>query len=100
MYVNVHSHVRNIIVDNIFAVITKYTVLDEQRREAKEGKSQRQNPRSITRRAKTEVNVESLSLIRTLFIKSPSYCAERLNHWTLRQNILGVVIQRVYSGLH
>ena len=31
-----------------FAVITKYTVLDEQRREAKEGKSQRQNPRSIT----------------------------------------------------
>ena len=34
-----------------FAVITKYTVLDEQRREAKEGKSQRQNPRSITRGA-------------------------------------------------
>ena len=32
-----------------FAVITKYTVLDEQQREAKEGKSQRQNPRSITR---------------------------------------------------
>ena len=32
----------------IFAVITKYTVLDEQRREAKEGKSQRSNPRSIT----------------------------------------------------
>ena len=31
-----------------FAVITKYTVLDEQRREAKEGKSQRKNPRSIT----------------------------------------------------
>ena len=31
-----------------FAVITKYTVLDEQRREAKEGKSQRQNPRSFT----------------------------------------------------
>ena len=35
-----------------FAVITKYTVLDEQRREAKEGKSQRQNPRSITRGAR------------------------------------------------
>ena len=34
-----------------FAVITKYTVLDEQRREAKEGKSQRKNPRSITRGA-------------------------------------------------
>ena len=34
-----------------FAVITKYTVLDEQRREAKEGKSQRKNPRSITRAA-------------------------------------------------
>ena len=31
-----------------FAVITKYTVLDEQRHEATEGKSQRQNPRSIT----------------------------------------------------
>ena len=36
----------------LFAVITKYTVLDEIRREAKEGKSQRQNPRSITRGAK------------------------------------------------
>ena len=35
----------------LFAVITKYTVLDEQRREAKEGKSQRKNPRSITRGA-------------------------------------------------
>ena len=35
-----------------FAVITKYTVLDEQRREAKEGKSQRKNPRSITRGAR------------------------------------------------
>ena len=34
-----------------FAVITKYTVLDEQRREAKEGKSQRKKPRSITRGA-------------------------------------------------
>ena len=34
-----------------FAVITKYTVLDEQRREAKEGKSQCKNPRSITRGA-------------------------------------------------
>ena len=33
------------------AVITKYTVLDERQREAKEGKSQRQNPRSITRGA-------------------------------------------------
>ena len=27
-----------------FAVITKYTVLDEQRREAKEGKSQHKKP--------------------------------------------------------
>ena len=34
-----------------FSVITKYTVLDEQRREAKEGKSQHQNLRSITRGA-------------------------------------------------
>ena len=34
-----------------FAIITKYTVLDEQRCEAKEGKSQRQNPRSIIRGA-------------------------------------------------
>ena len=32
-----------------FAVITKYTVSDEQLREAKGGKSQRKNPRSITR---------------------------------------------------
>ena len=32
-------------------MLVKYTVLDEQRREAKEGKSQRQNPRSITRGA-------------------------------------------------
>ena len=31
-----------------FFVITKYTVLDEQQREDKEGKSQCQNPRSIT----------------------------------------------------
>ena len=35
-----------------FAVITKYTVLDEQRREAKAGKSQRKNSRSITRGAR------------------------------------------------
>ena len=34
-----------------FVMITKYTVLDEQWREAKEGKSQRQNPLSITRGA-------------------------------------------------
>ena len=32
-------------------MLVKYTVLDEQRREAKEGQSQRQNPRSITRGA-------------------------------------------------
>ena len=36
----------------LFAVITKYTVLNEQRREAKEGKSQRKNTRSITRGAR------------------------------------------------
>ena len=34
-----------------FVMITKYTVLDEQWREAKEGKSQRRNPRSIIRGA-------------------------------------------------
>ena len=34
-----------------FVMITKYTVLDEHRREPKEGKSQCQNPRSITRGA-------------------------------------------------
>ena len=51
MYVNVHSHVWNIIVDKIFSHVTKYTVLDEQRHEAKEGKSQHKNPRSITRGA-------------------------------------------------
>ena len=33
-------------------MLVKYTVLDEQRREAKEGQSQRQNPRSITRGAR------------------------------------------------
>ena len=37
----------------IFAVKTKYTVLYEQRRETKEGKSQRRNPRSITRGARS-----------------------------------------------
>ena len=37
-----------VLLIRFFAVITKYTVLDEQRREAKEGKSQRKNPRSIT----------------------------------------------------
>ena len=31
-----------------FAIITKYTVLDEQRCEAKEEKSEPKNPRSIT----------------------------------------------------
>ena len=40
-----------------FAVITKYTVLDEQRREAKEGKSQRKNPRSITRGASVDIDL-------------------------------------------
>ena len=37
-----------VLLIRFFAVITKYTVLDEQRREAKEGKSQRKNPRSVT----------------------------------------------------
>ena len=36
-------------------MMVKYTVLDEQWREAKEGKSQRQNPRSITRGANCRV---------------------------------------------
>ena len=40
-----------VLLIRFFAVITKYTVLDEQRREAKEGKPQRKNPRSITRGA-------------------------------------------------
>ena len=40
-----------VLLIRFFAVITKYTFLDEQRREAKEGKSQRKNPRSITRGA-------------------------------------------------
>ena len=35
-------------------MLVKYTVLDEQRREAKEGQSQRQNPRSITRGASSK----------------------------------------------
>ena len=40
-----------VLLIRFFAVITKYTVLDEQRRQVKEGKSQRKNPRSITRGA-------------------------------------------------
>ena len=36
MYVNVYSQVWNIILDKIFVMITKNTVLDGQRREAKE----------------------------------------------------------------
>ena len=43
-----------VLLIRIFAVITKYTVLDEQRREAKEGKSQRKTPRSITRGARSQ----------------------------------------------
>ena len=39
-------------------MIIKYTVLGEQWCEAKEGKSQCQNPRSITRGANIEVNAE------------------------------------------
>ena len=35
-------------VIRFLVMIIKYTVLDEQWREAKEGKSQHQNPRSIT----------------------------------------------------
>ena len=46
----------------LFAVITKYTVLDEQRREAKEGKSQRKNPRSITRGATYNITSDDLLL--------------------------------------
>ena len=40
-----------------FAVIKNYTVLDEQRREAKEGKSQRKSPCSISRGASVRVGV-------------------------------------------
>ena len=40
-----------VLLIRFFAVNRKYTVLDEQRREAKEGKSQHKNPRSITRGA-------------------------------------------------
>ena len=42
----------HVLLIRLFAVIRKYTVLDEQRREAKEGKLQRKNPRSITRGAR------------------------------------------------
>ena len=41
-----------------FVMITKCTVLDEQRREAKEGKSQRKNLRSITRGAILIINLD------------------------------------------
>ena len=45
---------------SFFVMITKYTVLDEQRREAKEGKSQRRNPRSITPGATIMVALNTL----------------------------------------
>ena len=48
MFINTYG---KLLLIRFFAVITKYTVLGEQRREAKEGKSQRKNPRSITRGA-------------------------------------------------
>ena len=44
----------------ITLIITKYTVLDEQRREAKEGKSQLKNPRSITRGANAYMYASSV----------------------------------------
>ena len=49
---------RIVLLMRLFAVITKYTVLDEQRREAKEGKSQRKNPRSITRGANSNIALQ------------------------------------------
>ena len=51
MLMSIHTY--GILLLRFFAVITKYTVLGEQWREAKEGKSQRKNPRSITRGAKS-----------------------------------------------
>ena len=42
--------------------MTKYTVLDEQWREAKERKSQHQNPRSITSGAMLDTEMSNLSL--------------------------------------
>ena len=55
----------------LFAVITKYTVLDEQRHEAKEGKSQRKNHRSITRGTYNmlAVNASTVLALRSVFSK-------------------------------
>ena len=46
------------------AVITKYTGLGEQQREAKVGKSKRQSPRSITRGATSYVTRNELGFVR------------------------------------
>ena len=48
MLMSIHTYGILLLI-RFFAVLTKYTVLGEQRHEAKEGKSQRKNPRSITR---------------------------------------------------
>ena len=52
-----------------FAMITKYTVLDEQRRKAKEGKSQRKNRCSITRGATKVIDHKDLIRNRKLQMK-------------------------------
>ena len=71
MYVNVHSPMRNIIVDKIVCRDKKYTVLDEQRHEAKEVKSQRKNHRSITRGTYNmlAVNASTVLALRSVFSK-------------------------------
>ena len=60
----------------IFAVITKYTVLDEQRCEAKEGKSQRRNPHSITRWATLHRNPPNIC-IKIILIAIQIECLHR-----------------------
>ena len=46
MLMFIHSYGIALLI-RFFAVIAKYTVLDEQRCEAKEGKSKRKNPRRL-----------------------------------------------------
>ena len=63
MFIPTHGIV---LLIRFFAVIIKYTVLDEQRREAKEGKSQRKNPRGITRGAELMSEIVCVLLLRVL----------------------------------
>ena len=78
-----------VLLIRFFAVITKYTVLDEQRREAKEGKSQRKNPRSITSGA-TQI---------TACTYSDFFCGNIWSFVSYRKCILLIYISLCYKML-